>query len=274
MLVKLISLCGNKMKLLCTVLFLLHFLTVVFGKSDITYTFGKDCSVSIEHINEDKTITIVYNGLDDLDIWCNYMSFIGRDEGYLKEYEICITPEVYEDPDCAVELSYTTEYDGAPLETYTCYDKPITKYCGEQDEYMYIFLKPKGSKTRQNVQVKLTVEAVMTYNYYTRIGIIIGSVAGGIFVICVVSGVILFIACKRKRSPGQVMNPGTGGMGQFQSPNASQPSGNYASPLTGSYPTQPTGSQPTQQTGNGQTPSAPALAGYTYNAPPPEYNKT
>lgn len=61
-------------------------------------------------------------------------------------------------------------------------------------------------------------------------------------------------------------------MGQFQSPNASQQAGNYAPPLTGSYPTQPTGSQPTQQTGNGHTPSAPAFAGYTYNAPPPAYN--
>ncbi|XP_076084242.1 uncharacterized protein LOC143055003 isoform X1 [Mytilus galloprovincialis] len=273
MLVKLISLCGDKMKVLFTTVSLLTCLTAVLGKSEKTYTFGQDCSVSLKHINEDNSITIVYNGQHDLDSWCNYMSFVGRDDGYLNEYEICITPEVYEDPDCAVELSYRESYDGTPLEKYTCYDKPTTKYCGEQDEYMYIYLKSKSSRNRQNVQVKLTVEAVMTYNYYTTIGIIIGSVVGGILVICVVIGVILCIACKGKRSPGQVMNPGTGvRMGQFQSPNVSQPTGNYAPPLTGSYPTQPTGSQPTQQTGNGHTPSAPGFAGYTYNAPPPAYN--
>ncbi|XP_063411185.1 uncharacterized protein LOC134694116 [Mytilus trossulus] len=261
------------MKLLFTTVSLLNCLTAVFGKSEKTYTFGQDCSVSLKHINEDKSITIVYNGLHDIDSWCNYMSFVGRDDGYLNEYEICITPEVYEDPDCAVELSYRESYDGSSLETYTCFDKPTTKYCGEQDEYMYIYLQPESSRNLQNVQVKLTVEAVMTYNYYTTIGIIIGSVVGGILVICVVIGVILCIACKGKRSPGQVMNRGTGvRMGQFQSPTASQPAGNYAQPLTGSYPTQQTGSQPTQQTGNGHTPSAHAFAGYTYNAPPPAYN--
>ncbi|XP_052106438.1 uncharacterized protein LOC127738974 [Mytilus californianus] len=289
------------MKLLITTVSLLHFLVAVFGKSEKTYTFGKDCSVSIEHVDEDKSITVVYNGPDNLHSWCDYMSFIGRDDGYLNEYEICITPEVYDDPDCAVELTYREDYDGTPLKKYTCYDKPTTKYCGEQDAYMYIYLTPKSPSNLQNVQVKLKIEAVMTYNlklkieakytcydkpttkycgeqdaymyiyltpkspsnlqnvqvklkieavmtynYYTTIGIIIGSVIGGILVISVVIGVILCITCRGRRSPGQVMNPGTGvRMGQYQSPNASQPAGNYAPPLTGSYPTQPTGSHPT-----------------------------
>ncbi|XP_052098913.1 uncharacterized protein LOC127733632 [Mytilus californianus] len=236
------------MKLLITTVSLLQFLTAVFGKSEKTYTFGKDCSVSIEHVDEDKSITVVYNGIDALK-YCDDMSFIGRDAGYLNEYEICITPEFYEDPDCAVELTYRDQYDGTPLKKYTCYDKPTTKYCGEQDAYMYIYLTPKSPSNLGNVQVKLKIEAVMTYNYYTTIGIIIGSVIGGILVISVVIGVILCITCRGRRSPGQVINPGTGvRMGQFQSPNASQPAGNYAPPLTGSYPTQPTGSHPTQQT--------------------------
>ncbi|VDI09023.1 Hypothetical predicted protein [Mytilus galloprovincialis] len=264
---------GDKMKLLFTAVSLLHFLAPVIGKSEKTYTFGEDCAVTLKHIDEEKTITLLYNGRGDINSWCEDMSFIGRDDGYLNEYEICITPEVYEDPDCAVELTYRESYDGTPLKNYTCNDKPTTKYCGEQDEYMFIYLKHIKSRNKENVQVKLKVEAVLTYNYYATIGIIIGSVAGGILVICVVIGVILCITCRGRRSPGQVMNPGTGvGMGQFQSPNASQPAGNYAPPLTGSYPTQPTGSQPTQQTGNGHTPSAPGFDGYTYNAPPPAYN--
>ncbi|CAC5367511.1 unnamed protein product [Mytilus coruscus] len=138
---------------------------------------------------------------------------------------------------------------------------------------MYIYLTPKSPSNLRNVQVKLKIEAVMTYNYYTTIGIIIGSVIGGILVISVVLGVIICITCRGRRSPGQVMNPGTGvRMGQFQSPNASQPAGNHAPPLTESYPTQPTGSHPTQQTGNGHTSPAPAFAGYTYNTPPPAYS--
>ncbi|XP_076084288.1 uncharacterized protein LOC143055015 isoform X2 [Mytilus galloprovincialis] len=256
-----------------TIVYLLNVIVAVCGTSVQIYTFGEDCSVTLEKVNDDESFIAEYYGKKDLDSWCDHMSFTGRDSGYMNEYEICITPLVYEDPDCAVELTYKERYGGSPLKKYTCNDKPTTKYCGEQDEYMYIYLEHKNSRNLQNVQVKLKVEAVMTYNYYTRIGIIIGSVVGGILVICVVIGVILCIACRGRRSPGQVMNPGTGvRMGQFQSPNASQPAGNYAPPLTGSYPTQPTGSQPTQQIVNGHTPSAPAFAGYTYNAPPPAYN--
>ncbi|CAC5367512.1 unnamed protein product [Mytilus coruscus] len=240
------------MKLLITSISLLHILVAVSGSSVETYTFGKDCSVSLEHVNEDETFIAVYNGQNNLHSWCDYMSFSGRDDGYLNEYEICITPEFYEDPDCAVELTYREHYDGTPLKTYTCSDKPETKYCGEQDEYMYIYLSPKRPNNLQNVRIKLKIEAVMTYDYYKTIGIIIGCVIGGILLICIIIGVIICITCRGRRSPGQIMNPGTGiTMAQYQSPNASypsQPAGNYAPPLTGSYPTQPTGNYPTQPT--------------------------
>lgn len=38
------------------------------------------------------------------------------------------------------------------------------KYCGEEDEFMYIYLTSKQPNNLQNVQVKLQIEAVMTYN--------------------------------------------------------------------------------------------------------------
>ncbi|XP_063411229.1 uncharacterized protein LOC134694127 isoform X4 [Mytilus trossulus] len=239
-------------------------------------------------VNDEESFIAEYYGKNRLGSWCDYMSFTGRDSGYRNEYKICITPLVYKDPDCAVELTYREHfkelYSGLPLKTYTCNDKPTTKYCGEQDEYMYIYLTSKKPNNLQNVQVKLQIEAVMTYDYSRTIGIIIGCVIGGIVLISVIVGVILFYTCRGRRSAGQVINPGTGiSMDQYQSPNASypsQPTGNYAPP-PGSYPTQPTGNYtvqptggyPSQQTGNdnSNTQSEPAFTGNSYNSPPPAY---
>ncbi|XP_076084268.1 uncharacterized protein LOC143055015 isoform X1 [Mytilus galloprovincialis] len=272
-----------------TIVYLLNVIVAVCGTSVQIYTFGEDCSVTLEKVNDDESFIAEYYGKKDLDSWCDHMSFTGRDSGYMNEYEICITPLVYEDPDCAVELTYKERYGGSPLKTYTCNDKPTMKYCGEEDEYMYIYLTSKQPNNLQNVQVKLQIEAVMTYNYYRTIGIIIGCVIGGIVLISVIVGVILCYTCRGRRSAGQVMNPGTGiTMAQYQSPNASypsQPTGNYAPP-PGSYPSQPTGNYPvqptgypSQQTGNdtSNTPSAPGFTGYSYNSPPPadtDFSKT
>ncbi|CAG2250079.1 unnamed protein product [Mytilus edulis] len=245
------SVTDHSMKLrITTIIYLLNVIVAVCGTSVQIYTFGEDCSVYFEMVNEDESIIAEYYGKKDLGSWCDYMSFTGRDSGYRNEYKICITPLVYEDPDCAVELTYRERYSGSPLKTYTCNDKPTTKYCGEQDEYMYIYLTSKRTNNFQNVQVKLKIEAVMTYDYSITIGIIIGCVIGGIVLISVIVGVILCYTCKRRTSAGQVMNPGTEmTMAQYQSPNESypsQPTGNYAPP-PGSYPTQPTGNYPVNQ---------------------------
>ncbi|XP_076095293.1 uncharacterized protein LOC143065768 [Mytilus galloprovincialis] len=261
-----------------TIIYLLNVIVAVFG----TDTFIEDCSVSLENGNDDESFIAEYYGKNDLDSWCDYM-FYGRDSDYRNEYKICITPLVYEDHDCAVELTYKESYGCSLLKTYTCNDKPTTKYCGEQDEFMYIYLTSKKPNNLQNVQVELQIEAVMTYNYYRTIGIIIGWVIGGIILISAIVRIILCYTCRGRRSTGQVMNPGTGiTMAQYQSPNASypsQPTGNYAPPQdsystqpTGNYPVQPTG-YPSQQTGNdtSNTPSAPGFTGYSYNSPPPAY---
>ena len=74
--------------------------------------FGKDCSVTIEYVDEDKIFYAEYYGHSELPSYCNDMSFVGRDDGYLNEYEICVTPVTYEDPDCSMELRYSSDYSG------------------------------------------------------------------------------------------------------------------------------------------------------------------
>lgn len=94
----------------------------------ITDTFGDDCSVSLEHVDEDTVIYAKYDGSIDkgLNSWCNYMSFIGRDDGYMNEYEICVTPVTYEDPDCSMELQYSSDYSG--YDDVQVYDLFCVKY--------------------------------------------------------------------------------------------------------------------------------------------------
>lgn len=75
--------------------------------------------MSIEHVNENKIAYLEYNGEDELDSWCDQMSFIGWDSEYLNEYKVCVTPEVYKDPRCGIEMYYKNDYSGVKLEVGT-----------------------------------------------------------------------------------------------------------------------------------------------------------
>lgn len=235
----------------------------VDGKTEEYYTFGENCLVSLEHVNEDKVVYAEYYG-HDVASWCDYMSFIGRDDDYVNEYKVCVTPEIYEDPDCALELKYSTSILGSDLQTYTCTNIPTTKYCGGDDDYFYITLKTNQHKNYQNAKFKLKIEAELTYNYGQTVGIIVGAVFGGIILVTFVVGLIVCLACRGKRSPGQVMNP-TGniqlqqtnfGAGAYPQTGHNQGLSNYSS----NYST---------QFGNTQTPQP--QSGFTYNNQPPAY---
>ena len=83
-----------------------------------TDTFGKNCSVDLERIHYHADIFVKYDG-EQLHETCNDMSFSGFDEDNPgDEYRVCVTPEYYEDPDCAVTVIYRNSYRGSPLKVY------------------------------------------------------------------------------------------------------------------------------------------------------------
>jgi hypothetical protein len=79
--------------------------------------FGQKCSVSSENVNEDRKIYVGYAG-EYVSLSCDDYSFEGQSDEVMDEYEVCITPLNFHDPDCAVQLEYTTTYGGVPLQVW------------------------------------------------------------------------------------------------------------------------------------------------------------
>lgn len=76
--------------------------------------FGEDCSVVHDEVNEKTTAYIEYFGSTDMGYRCNDMSFVGKDSGKNK-YKVCVTPMVFEDPNCVIELYYKEKSYGQVL---------------------------------------------------------------------------------------------------------------------------------------------------------------
>ncbi|CAG2242827.1 unnamed protein product [Mytilus edulis] len=142
-----------------------------------TDTFGKNCSVDLERIHDHADIFVMYDG-EQLHETCNDMSFSGFDE----------------------------DNPGDEYRTYNCDIKPDSRYCGKGKDSLFIDLKLLAVMTR-DVRFKLQVEAELTFNYNSFVAAVVGGVIGGFVFICIVTGVIIFMTCKRKRSPGQVLTP-------------------------------------------------------------------
>lgn len=56
---------------------------------------------------------------------------------------------------------------------------------------------------------------LLTFPDNSFVAAVVGGVIGGFVFICIVTGVIIFMTCKRKRSPGQVLTPGEYTNGDF-----------------------------------------------------------
>jgi hypothetical protein len=67
--------------------------------------FGEDCGIFLKYIDENDWIYVEYNG-KDVSFFCDDISFKGRGNDILDEYEVCVTPLSFYDPDCAVRLDY------------------------------------------------------------------------------------------------------------------------------------------------------------------------
>lgn len=68
----------------------------------------------LKAVNEDRQIYVEYNGKEVLSHCADY-SFTGRDDSF-DEYEVCVTPLAFTDPNCAIQLKYKSSYYGETLQ--------------------------------------------------------------------------------------------------------------------------------------------------------------
>ncbi|XP_062578722.1 uncharacterized protein LOC134240674 [Saccostrea cucullata] len=255
------------------------------GTLTVTYEFGEDCSVSLDDVSENRQIYVEYKG-EKVSTWCDYMSFNGRGYNILDEYEICVTPIYFNDPYCSVRLDYKSSYGGRTLQSVSCGENVYKKFCGSQDDYMYIFFEKRGRKSTQNAKFKLHITATKVFDYKKNkknlVGAIVGGIVGGCVFIGLLIGCCCWCACKRKSSQGQVLVPTqenavpmvNQSTYHYPSYNAQNPSGNTTVYPPGNYATQYTPQYNTQTQYNSQ----PQYNTQTeYNTQPqyntqPEYN--
>ncbi|XP_048742676.1 uncharacterized protein LOC125656130 [Ostrea edulis] len=266
----------------CSFLAILNF-AEAFGWTD-TYEFGKDCTVFWKYLDEDDRIYVGYNGRD-VSFVCDDYSFKGKGDEILDEYEVCVTPLNFTDPNCAVRLDYKTTYGGSTLQSVTCTENNNKKYCGPQDETFYIFFEKRSGKDTSNAKFKLLITTNKVFDYGAVVGAIAGGVIGGIVLISLLTGLVCWCVCKRKPTQGQVLTPSQGNQISVvnqpaypqpaypQAAYSTQPAGNnvtlyptanYATQYSTGYNTQPP--LQSQQAGDWQTTEK------TPSAPPPSYS--
>ncbi|XP_062578726.1 uncharacterized protein LOC134240677 [Saccostrea cucullata] len=239
------------------------FIPTVIAAEVISYEFGDTCSVFLKELDENRRIYVEYYG-KRVGSFCDDYSFEGVGNENMDEYKICVTPQFFNDPDCAVELKYTSTIFGSTIQTVTCSENYNTKFCGSSDDNLYIHFKTRDGKDTSNASFKLHITAEKSFDYGNFVGAIVGGVIGGIVLITIVTGIVIYCVCRRKPTQGQVLGTAQNTSGQ----TTNQPGIPYAtySPQQSNTTTlYPTGNYPTQYP-----------AGYSTQQPflPPQTNGT
>ncbi|XP_060064692.1 uncharacterized protein LOC132545039 [Ylistrum balloti] len=142
-------------------------------------TIGYDCeNYQIYHVNEKDTYSITWNG-GSIPSYCS-IGFVGRDNGYMNEYKVCITKTKWSLPNCGAKVKYEKGVMSSVSEIYNCYVTP-TKWCGESDDYVDVVFEATSNLEQGSGEIELEVTAVMTYNYNLTIGVAVGGSIGGLF---------------------------------------------------------------------------------------------
>jgi hypothetical protein len=100
--------------------------------------YGKDCSVLSKTVNGNHQINVEYNGRE-IRTDCVGYSFIGRKKDSLNEYEVCVTPLNFSDPNCVIRLDYKSSDNGEILQVKQIdINQVCLKKCAQIIHYMYI----------------------------------------------------------------------------------------------------------------------------------------
>ncbi|XP_062599462.1 uncharacterized protein LOC134260975 [Saccostrea cucullata] len=154
------------------------------GKCDYIGTIG---------IDDDETYYLTWNG-SEFTQSCSYTFSPGANN------KICVDAQQFFISDCSAKLWYYGGLLGSELKrTYSCLDTIPEKFCGEEFHYVKIKLT-KSSKTNAlgNFTLKVTTTGPLP------VGIIIGSIFGGIIFLAIFFSVIRWIC--RRRQIGRVPN--------------------------------------------------------------------
>lgn len=119
---------------------------LVVGNETI-YEFGEYCLSFPNDIDNDDELYVEYNGKPVSFIWDTFAFRGGGDlDDIFDECSTCVTPLYINDSNCAVALNIKTSLLGVTKHKITCTENKSTKFCGAQNETIYIEFKNRNSR--------------------------------------------------------------------------------------------------------------------------------
>lgn len=195
--------------LLSSVICLYMYVHPVEAVETVSYEFGRNCTSSSSEtyyhgfVNETRQFDVTYKGRA-LKYYCASIGFkgSGKGESLRDEYKVCITPIFFNDPGCAVQLNFTDDVYAETFQTIDCLNNNVTKFCNEQDKYLYIDFEFLNESELSRANFKLLVTAEKVYKYEESSDALVYGIVGaviGVIIIVIIAGVGEFISRRRKR---------------------------------------------------------------------------
>lgn len=197
--------------LLSSVICLYMYVNPVEAVETVSYEFGRNCTKSSRlferhyhgYVNETRQFDVTYKGRA-LKYICANIGFkgSGKGESLRDEYKVCVTPIYFNDPGCAVQLNFTDDVYAETFQTIDCLNNNVTKFCNEQDKYLYIDFEFLNESELSRANFKLLVTAEKVYKYEESSDALVYGIVGaviGVIIIVIIAGVGEFISRRRKR---------------------------------------------------------------------------
>lgn len=177
------------------ILLLVHF--VAASPTIYYFQIGKTCSLLPHQINEDSVFYVsFFNTSKPSQLWCSHIAFSGQGSNSNDKYQICTTPKLIRDPSCNWKLTLRNGLNGTIFKTFTCYERPMSKFCAKQGEHLYFVVEFQTKEKWTSPDFLFHVEATKTYDHVVTAA----GICGGVFGVFVIIVIAVVLKCRRMKS--------------------------------------------------------------------------
>lgn len=165
--------------------------------SPTIYSFGRTCSLQPHQMNEDSVFYVsLYNASEPNQIWCSHIAFSGHGSNSKDKYQICATPKMFLDPSCNLKLTLRNALNGTIFKTFSCYERPMSKFCAKQGEHLYFVAEIQTTEKWTPPYFLFHVEATKTYDHVLTVS----GICGGVFGVFIIILIAVALKCRKMKA--------------------------------------------------------------------------
>lgn len=170
--------------------------------SPTIYSFGRTCSLQPHQVNEDSAFYVsFYNASNPSQIWCSHIAFSGHGSNSKDKYQICTTPKMFLDPSCNLKLTLRNGLNGTIFKTFSCHEKPMSKFCAKQGEHLYFVAEIQTTEKWTPPYFLFHVEATKTYDHV----ITVSGICGGVLGVSIIIIIAVALKCRKTKASNPFM---------------------------------------------------------------------